>query len=151
LDAPENGRKRNITVDTLGLLVVVIVTAASVQDRDGGKRLLDRLRTAMPSIAHIFADGGYAGRLVPWARTVAGIVVEVVRKPADQHGFSVLPRRWVVERTFAWLVRCRRLAVDYERLPVNSEAMIKWAMIGLMVRRLAPTPGRQPWQATTPS
>lgn len=107
--------------------MVGLVTAASVQDRDDGKRILDRLRTAMPSIPHVFADGGYAGRLVAWARTVAGIVIEVVRRPADQRGFAALPRRWVVERTFAWLVRCRRLMVDYERLALNSEAMVKRA------------------------
>lgn len=146
-----NGRKRHVVVDTLGLLLVVYVTAASVQDRDGGRRLLDRLRYAVPSVAHVFADGGYAGRLVAWAQQVAGVVIEVVRKPADQRGFAVLPRRWVVERTFAWLVRCRRLDHDYERTVEHAEAMIKWAMVGLMTRRLSPTPGRQPWQPTTAS
>lgn len=141
-----NGRKRHIAVDTLGLLVVVMVTAASVQDRAGGVRLLDRLRMRMPSMATVFADGGYQGRLLGYARNVLRIVVEVVRKPEGQHGFSVLPRRWVVERTFAWLVRCRRLDHDYERLTTTSEAMVKWAMIGLMTRRLAPARGRHPWQ-----
>jgi len=144
-----NGRKRHIVVDTLGLLMVVMVTAASVQDRDGGARVLERLRFAMPSVATVFADGGYAGRLVVYARRVLRVAVELVRKPADQQGFAVLPRRWVVERTFAWMVRCRRLRCDYERLPATAEAMFKWAMIGIMTRRLAPGPGRRPWQPAT--
>ena len=75
-------------------------------------------------------------------------MVEIVRKPKGQRTFEVLPRRWVVERTLSWLVRCRRLDRDYERLPETSEALVKWAMIGLMARRLAPPPGRRPWQPT---
>lgn len=141
-----NGRKRHIVTDTLGLLIVVAVTTASVQDRDGGRTVLDRLRFTMPSMVTVFADGGYAGRLVVHARRFLRIAVELVKKPADQKGFVVLPRRWVVERTFAWLVRCRRLDHDYERLPATAEAMVKWAMIGIMTRRLAPGPGRRPWQ-----
>lgn len=141
-----NGRKRHIVVDTLGLLLVVLVTAASVQDRDGGARVLDRLRFRMPSVAVIWADGGYAGRLVGYARQVLKVVVHIVRKPEGQRTFEVLPRRWVVERTLSWISRCRRLAHDYERLPEHSEAMVKWAMIGLMARRLAPAPGRRPWE-----
>ncbi len=146
---PGNGstaRKRHIVVDTLGLLLVVAVTTASVQDRDGGRHVLERLRFAMPSVGTVFADGGYAGRLGVYARQVLKVAIEVIKKPADQKGFAVLPRRWVVERTFAWIVRCRRLDHDYERLPATSEAMVKWAMIGIMTRRLAPTPGHQPWQ-----
>jgi len=144
-----NGRKRHIIVDTTGLLLVVMVTAASVQDRDGGARALERLRFVMPSVATVWADGGYAGRLVEYARRVLRVVVTIVRKQEGQVGFAVLPRRWVVERTLSWISRCRRLAHDYERLPEHSEAMIKWAMIGLMARRLAPSQGRQPWQPTT--
>ncbi|WP_330838413.1 IS5 family transposase [Actinophytocola sp.] len=140
-----NGTKRHIVVDTLGLLLVVMVTAASVQDRDGGRRLLDRLRFAMPSVALVWADGSYAGQLVGWARRVLRVTLEIVRKPADQHGFAVLPRRWVVERTLSWLMRCRRLVRDYERLPDSHETMVKWAMVGLMTRRLAPEPRRRPW------
>jgi len=140
-----NGRKRHIVVDTLGLLMVVLVTAASVQDRDGGRRVLDRAKTAMPSMVLIFADGGYAGRLVAWARQVPRIVLEIVRKPEGQRGFAVLPRRWVVERTLSWLTTHRRLARDYERLPEHAEAWVKWAMIGVMARRLAPAPGRKSW------
>lgn len=141
-----NGRKRHIVVDTIGLLVVVLVTAASVQDRDGGRRVLEKARMKMPSIVLVWADGGYAGKLVEFARLLLRITVEIVVKPAGQHTFEVLPRRWVVERTLSWLVRCRRLGRDDERLPGHAEAMVKWAMIGLMARRLAPAPGRRPWQ-----
>ncbi|HWB70694.1 MAG TPA: IS5 family transposase [Egibacteraceae bacterium] len=144
-----NGRKRHVVVDTLGLLLVVIVTAANVQDRDGGMQVLRRLRFAMPSVATVFADGGYAGRLVVYAHQVLRVTIELVRKPAGQQGFAALPRRWVVERTLAWIVRCRRLDHDYERLPATAEAMTKWAMIGIMTRRLAPLPGRRPWQPLT--
>jgi transposase len=86
----------------------------------------------MPSVALVWADGGYAGQLVRWAKRLLKVTVEIVRKPLGIPTFQVLPRRWVVERTFAWIVRCRRLDHDYERLPEHSEAMIKWAMIGLM-------------------
>lgn len=143
-----NGRKRHIVVDTIGLLLVVMVTAASIQDRDGGRGILGRLHGAFGSIRHVFADGGYRGRLVAIAKRAWGIVVEVVRKPPDQRGFAVLPRRWVVERTFSWLMRFRRLVRDYERLPETHEAMVKWAMVGVMLARLAPPPGPRPWSST---
>ena len=103
----------------------------------------------MPSLSLLWADGGYAGKLVEWAEQVVHITVEIVRKPLGIKTFQVLPRRWVVERTFAWIVKCRRLDHDYERLPETSEAMIKWAMIGLMIRRLEPALGRRPWQKTS--
>ena len=143
-----NGRKRHIVVDTIGLLLVVMVTAASVQDRDGGRGLLKALHSALSSVRHIFADGGYRGQLVAVAKSAWGIVVEVVKKPAEQIGFAVLPRRWVVERTFSWLMRWRRLVRDYERLPETHEAFVKWAMVGNMVNRLAPPPGPRPWSST---
>lgn len=143
-----NGRKRHIVVDTIGLLLVVMVTAASIQDRDGGRGILGRLHGAFGSVRHVFADGGYQGRLVAIAKRAWGIVVEVVRKPPDQRGFAVLPRRWVVERTFSWLMRFRRLVRDYERLPETHEAMVKWAMVGVMLARLAPPPGPRPWSST---
>ena len=108
--------------------------------------ILEWLRFVMPSIVTVFADGGYAGRLVTYAKQVLRLAVELVKKPDSQRGFAVLPRRWVVERTFAWLVRCRRLDHDYERLPATSEAWVKWAMIGIIIRRLEPGPGRRPWQ-----
>ena len=139
------GRKRHIVTDTLGLLLVVMVTAASVQDRDGGGDILKLTHKLVPTLRHVFADGGYAGRLVGKAKRYWKIAVEVVRKPPEQHGFSVLPRRWVVERTFAWLMRWRRLARDYERLPETHEAFVKWAMIGLMLNRLSRPPGPRPW------
>jgi transposase len=145
-----NGRKRHILVDTVGLLLMVAVTAASVQDRDGARPLLGGLRKAFPGVELVFADGGYAGRLVEWAKSAARVALEIVRKPEGQRGFSVLPRRWVVERTLAWITKCRRLDHDYERLTVTSEAMVKWAMVGLMTRRLSATPGRRPWSPGAP-
>ena len=141
-----NGRKRHIVVDTTGLLLLVVITSAGIQDRDGARTLLAKVQMAMPSLALLWADGGYAGKLLEWAERVTHITIEIVRKPLGIKTFQVLPRRWVVERTFAWIVKCRRLDHDYERLPETSEAMIKWAMIGLMVRRLEPEPGRKPWQ-----
>jgi len=140
-----NGRKRHIVVDTIGLLLVVMVSAAAVQDRDGGRGILKALHGALGSVRHVFADGGYRGQLVAVAKSAWGIVVEVVRKPPDQIGFAVLPRRWVVERTFSWLMRQRRLARDYERLPATHEAIVKWAMVAIMLNRLAPPPGPKPW------
>ena len=142
-----NGRKRHLVVDTLGLLVVVLVTAASVQDRDGGVRVLDRAKTAMPSLVLIWADAAYSRRVQDFAACALRIAVQVVAKLVGQSEFVPLPRRWVVERTHAWITGHRRMSRDYERLPAHSEAMIKWAMIGLMTRRLAPTPGRRPWQS----
>ncbi|TMC38729.1 MAG: IS5 family transposase [Chloroflexi bacterium] len=140
-----NGRKRHIVVDTIGLMLVVMVTAACVQDRNGGESILGRLHRALGSVRHIFADGGYQGALIELAKRSWEIAVEVVKKPADQIGFAVLPRRWVVERTFSWLMRWRRLVRDYERLPETHEAMLHVAMIGLMLNRLAPPPGPKPW------
>src|SRR5215210_3648045 len=142
-----NGRKRHLVVDTLGLLLVVIVSAASLQDRDGGRVILKALNGAFGSVRHVFADGGYRGQLVALAKSAWGIVVEVVPKPPDQRGFAVLPRRWVVERTFVWLLRFRRLVRDYERLPATHEALVKWAMVAIMLNRLAPPPSPRPWSS----
>src|SRR5918998_3518028 len=141
-----NGRKPPLVVDTLGLLIVVLVTAASVQDRDGGVRVLARAKMAMPSLVLIWADAAYSRRAQEFAARALRITVQVVAKLVGQAGFVPLPRRWVVERTHAWITGHRRMSRDYERLPAHSEAMIKWAMIGLMVRRLAPGSGRRPWQ-----
>ena len=143
-----NGRKRHLVVDTMGLLLLVVITSACVQDRDGARTLIEKVKMVMPSLSLVWADGGYAGKLIEWAAQIAHITVEIVRKPLGIKTFHVLPRRWVVELTFAWIVKCRRLDHDYERLAQTSEAMIKWAMIGLMVRRIAPPPGRKPWQKT---
>ncbi|WP_410814927.1 IS5 family transposase [Micromonospora sp. 067-2] len=130
-----NGRKRFIVTDTLGLLVTVTVLAASWQDRDGAKTALLGAYMAAP-IRHVFADQGFTGRLVDWTRDILRTTLEIVRKPPDQRGFAVHPRRWVVERTLAWLTACRRLARDYERHPETSEAIIRWAAIAGMARRI---------------
>ncbi|MGW4411899.1 IS5 family transposase [Nonomuraea sp. NPDC004702] len=130
-----NGRKRFVITDTTGQLVTVAVMAASWQDRDGAKTALLSAYLTTP-IRHVFADQGFTGRLVDWARDTLRTTLEIVRKPADQRGFSVISRRWVVERTLAWLTTCRRLARDYERDPAISEAIIRWAAIASMARRL---------------
>ncbi|WP_329484998.1 IS5 family transposase [Kitasatospora sp. NBC_01246] len=135
-----NGRKRHIVVDTLGLLLTVMVTAASVTDRDAAQTLLARLRTRHWRITLVWADGGYTGRLVDLARDVLAIALTVVRRTDDTAGFVVLPKRWLVERTFAWLMCSRRLARDYEARTDTAEAMIRWSMSMVMSRRLARRP-----------
>jgi transposase len=131
-----NGRKRHIAVDVTGLLLAIVVTPASVQDRDGARPLLWRLRADCRGIRLAWADAGYAGKLTAWAAATLHLAIKVVRK-RDLHAFEVLPRRWVVERTFAWISKHRRCVRDYERLPEHHDAMVKWAMIALMARRLA--------------
>ena len=132
------GRKRHVVVDTLGLLLAVAVHAASIQDRDGAKLVLAKLLGRFPRLRLIWVDGGYAGKLIEWALAFGGWALEVVKRPEGSTGFAVLSRRWVVERTFAWLGRCRRLSKDYEALPETGEAWIHLAMIHLMLKRLAP-------------
>lgn len=132
-----NGVKRHVAVDTLGLLLVVMVSAAGMQDRDGAGRLLSLLHERFSTIQLVWADGGYAGRLVTWAAKVIRLSVTIVKRSDDVKGFAVLPRRWVVERTLAWLTRNRRLVRDYERRADTHEAMTTIAMIALMARRLA--------------
>lgn len=132
-----NGRKRHIVVDTMGLLLAVIVTAASVQDRDGAKLLLRRLGGACKKLRRIWVDGGYRGQLLTWVAAHCRYQLTVVLRTDDQKGFVVLPRRWVVERTFAWLNHHRRLSKDYEGTTTTSESMIYLAMIRLMLRRLS--------------
>ena len=140
------GRKRHLIVDTLGLvLLVVVVTAGSVQDRDGAKDLLQALFERVKKSKYsrwcrlklIWADGSYRGALIDWVKSRLGWTLEIVAKLGGQVGFQVLPKRWIVERTFAWLNRQRRLGKDYERLPETSEAFVYVAMIRLMLRRLA--------------
>ena len=133
------GRKRHIIVDTIGLLLAVVVHPADIQDRDGAKLVINKLMGRFPRLRLIWADAGYAGRLVDWAQALGGYVLAIVRRPRDSHRFEVLPRRWVVERTFAWLGRCRRLSKDFEALPETSEAWVHVAMVHLMLRRLNPT------------
>jgi transposase len=130
------GRKRHIATDCLGLLLIVTVTAASVQDRDGAHRLLALLRERFSTISLVWADGGYAGRLITWATTALRLTVTIIKRNDDTTGFIVLPRGWVVERTFGWLTRHRRLVRDYERRPDHHEAMIWWASVSIMTRRL---------------
>jgi transposase len=131
-----NGRKRHIAVDTGGLLLTVLVTAASVQDRDAAKVLLWNMRRTCRRIILAWADAGYTGKLTTWAQNHLHLGVVIVRR-REAHTFHVLPRRWVAERTFAWVSKHRRTVRDYERLPSSHEAMVLWAMIALMAGRLA--------------
>jgi len=134
------GRKRNLVVDTLGLVVLAKVTGANMQDVHAGKKVFEEL-TKRPDLLErlekIYADGGYRGELVDWVPINLDAVLEIVLKLEGQKGFQVLPKRWVVERTFGWISRNRRLARDYERLVVSCEAFIYAAMIRLGLRRLA--------------
>ncbi len=123
-------------VDTLGLILAIAVHAAEVQDREGAKLVLAKLTGRFPRLALIWADGGYSGKLLVWALMTGGWVIEIVKKPKGEPTFTVLPKRWIVERTFAWLGRSRRLSKDYEGLPETSEAIIRIAMIHLMLTRL---------------
>jgi transposase len=132
-----NGRKRHLAVDTGGLLLAVVVTIAGIQDRDGAVRLLTALRAKFATIALVWADGGYAGRLLTWAQKVLALTVTIVKRTDDLTGFQVIPRRWVVERTLAWISKHRRCVRDYETLPQHAEAMVYIAMIMTLSRRLA--------------
>ncbi len=138
------GRKRHILVDTMGLLLMVVVHMASIQDRDGAKSVLEKVKGRFSRLQLIWADGGYAGSLIDWVKEVCGWVLEIVKRSDDMQGFQVLPHRWIVERTFGWLGRYRRLSKDYEGLPETSEAMIYAAMTHLMARRLARTHAHGP-------
>ncbi|MFF0191315.1 IS5 family transposase [Streptomyces sp. NPDC005244] len=132
-----NGRKRHLLTDTLGLLLAVLVTPASTTDRDAARILLPEAKDRFRRLSRVWADGGYTGHLADWTAQHLGLVLDVVRRPDDVSGFQVLPRRWVVERSFAWFLRSRRLVRDYERRTDTSEAVILWSMIALMNRRLA--------------
>jgi putative transposase len=122
----------------MGLLLHVVVHGADWQDRDGARWVITEAKAKLPRLVKVWADGGYRGQFVAWVREQTGWVVEIVRRPDDALGFEVLPRRWVVERTFGWLGRCRRLSKEYEELTGASEGFIYLAMIHLMLRRLAP-------------
>ncbi|MGW3553526.1 IS5 family transposase [Streptomyces griseoincarnatus] len=132
-----NGRKRHLLTDTLGLLLAVLVTPASTTDRDAARSLLPTAKDHFWQLARIWADGGYTGHLTDWTTQHLGVVLDIVRRSDDAAGFQVLPRRWVVERSFAWLLCSRRLVRDYERRTDTSEAVILWSMTTLMNRRLA--------------
>lgn len=128
-------------MDTLGLILHVVVHSAAVQDRDGARLVLPVLQERFGWLRCIFVDGGYAGTLVAWVKALRprrGLTLEIVkRNDADQHRFAVLPKRWVVERTFGWLSKFRRLSKDYEYRTANSEAIILLAATRLMLTRLA--------------
>ena len=127
-------------MDTLGVVLAVVVHAANIQDRDGAKRVLERLKHKLSRLRLSWADGAYAGHLLEWVRGLRiwrKLRLEIVSRPEGSKGFVLLPKRWVGERTFGWLNRYRRLSKDYEYLTQTSEAMIPVALINLTVRRLA--------------
>ena len=125
------GRKRHIAADVIGLLLTGLITGAGLQDRDAARPLPWNLKKASPAVRLAWADGGYAGKLVTWAKTVLKLTLQIVRRPDDPHTFQVLPRRWVAGRTLAWITRCRRTVRDYERLPTRHETIVYRAMIAV--------------------
>lgn len=134
------GRKRHFLVDTQGLAMEVLVTAANVSENAGAKvlwRRAGRRRGVTKRVRQLWVDAGYKAGLAHWCRARYGVEMEVVEKPEEQKGFAVQPRRWVVERTFSWLSACRRLSVDYEKLLQTSEAMLWIALTRVLIRRLA--------------
>ena len=132
------GRKRHILTDTGGLLVAGIVHSAGIQDRDGAADLLAGVRTAFPWLRHVFADAAYGGpKLAGALERLGRWTLKIVRRSDTAHGFELLPRRWVVERTLAWLNRNRRLAKDFETTVATAEAWLYLASVQLLVRRLA--------------
>jgi putative transposase len=132
-----NGRKRHILVDSLGLLLAVVVHSAGLQDREGARLLLAKVAARWTRLQWIWADGGYTGALVQWTWERFGWFLSIVKRPAQSRGWVLLPRRWIVERTFGWLGRYRRLSKDYEFHTDTSETMVLVSMTQLMVRRLA--------------
>jgi transposase len=150
-----NGRKRHIAVDVEGFLLAVVVTAASIGDRMGAKLLVIALLNTCTRLTLIWADAGYDGKpLTTWIRAVAGITLDIIKR-TELHVFKIVPRRWVVERSFGWLLRHRRLVRDYERRPDHHEAMVYWATVMIMTCRLArrPTdpPIKQRWGQPRPA
>ena len=122
----------------MGLILAVVVHPGNIQDRDGAKLVLGKLRGRYRRLKLIWADGGYAGKLIEWTASFGNWVLEIVKRSDDVVGFAVLPKRWIVERTFGWIGRYRRMSKDYEMLPASSEAMVLITMINLMLHRLAP-------------
>lgn len=133
-----SGRKRHLVVDTEGLVLTAVVHSAGIQDRDGARSVMEQLKGRFPRLRKIWADAIYTGGLADWMKEKFGWILEIVRKAPDAKGFQVIARRWVIERTFAWLGRYRRLSKDYERLPETTEMLIYIAMANLMVHRLSP-------------
>lgn len=138
-----NGIKRHILVDTLGLILVVVVHSAKIQDRDGAKLVFAKAEKLGPwlRMERVWADGGYAGKLIAWVSSYCQWILEIVKRNDDVKGFKLLPKRWVVERTFSWLSNYRRLSKHYEYWDETGEAMIHLAMIHLMLRRLTKKSG----------
>jgi putative transposase len=137
-----SGRKRHVAVDCLGLILAIMITPAAVQDRTAAKSLIQLLVTMYGRVQIIWADGGYLGALVQWVkqlRPFGKLRLEIVRRCDRAKGFKVLPKRWIIERTFGWFTKSRRLCRDYEVRLDHSEAMIRICMIRLMIRRLAKT------------
>lgn len=130
------GRKRHILVDTLGLLLTTKVLTADIQDRDGAKILFSEIKEQMPRLQLIWADGGYRGKLIEWVADQCLWILEIVKRNDSLKQFVVLPKRWIVERTFSWLNRNRRLSKDYERKIESSEAFLYLSMSILMLKRL---------------
>ena len=130
-----SGRKRHVLVDTEGRIVGCAIHEADVQDREGAKLVLASLKDKYPRLKVIWADGAYSGELVDWAKERLGVDLIIVRRPKDAKGFKLLPRRWVVERTFGWFNRFRRLAKDFEYLFDTSEGVMLIAMMSLLLRR----------------
>lgn len=131
------GRKRHCIVDTLGLLIVVLVTAASVQDSDAGQEVLIDVKRKTHRLKKVYADQGYKSWLVDWIARWQQFMLEIVMKPPEQQGFQVLPKRWIGERFFAWINNYRRLSKDYERTVESSTGMIHFVSVRLMARKLA--------------
>jgi putative transposase len=123
-------------VDTLGLVLKIVVHEANIQDRDGAKLVLKGCRKQFPRLALVWADGGYAGKLVAWTKRYLRWTLQIVKRTDDMKGFKVLPKRWIVERTFGWFNRYRRTSKDYEQRMKNSESILLLSMSHLMVRRL---------------
>jgi len=130
------GRKRHILVDTLGLLMMVVIHPANIQDYHGAKLVLAKIKGQFPRLKRIWADGIYGGPLVTWVLATLGVILSIVTRDPGQKGFKVLPKRWIVERTLGWFGRYRRLSKDYEHDLHTSEAMVYLASIRVMLRRL---------------
>jgi transposase len=132
------GRKRHILVDTNGLLMRVMVHPADITESEGAEWLLGNCDRCFPRLQTVRADQGYKGWLLDWAKRCTNLTIEIVQKPKDQQGFAVIPKRWVVERTFAWLGRNRQLSKEYDRDSSSSESFVYLASIHLMLKRLKP-------------
>jgi putative transposase len=135
------GRKRHLLVDVLGLVLVIMVTPASVQDRDGAVPVLREAHREYPTLEHVWVDGAYNGQVIDEVRQETALRIEVVKRTDDQKGFIVLPRRWVVERTNGWFGKFRLLSKEYERTVESSRADVLHAMVMLMLRRLTTPAG----------